>query len=1064
MNAKAVIRAFLGSGFFFLILCGTLPAVADIPQTIANSDPHSIIELRNSLAETKRAIQSFRVEGIVRAVVPQRNLIVLQNASVSLMLELPSMSRPVSVGDTLAIEGDHCLLTQTRYGIQVGTSPVVDNDRVHSAVEKSGSVFLDAGMNAIRVMWFNGPGEFALNLEYQGPDVSRQTVPASVLWHTPIGQTSPAALQSGIQYAAYEGNGWDALPDFSMLHPVAGGVATNFTLAYRTRNEYCGLVFNGFIQVQRAGVYTFHLTSDDGSRLYVGKPHLSCQVLANPAQSPPATQSFEQALGDRAGDRWVEVEGEVTFVNQDSRSLEIEMLAGGQHVPVTVLEGVELFSTNLIHRWIQADGVCEFSRDAEEKKLIGVFVPGSEQVKIYGSSEAFGGSSSNELLTTAAQVRRLKPEEAGKHFPAKIRGVVIYATSTALVLQDSSGGVFVSCRAGSWAGQPAMGELWEIDGTTDPGDFSPVIVADSAKFLGYTALPEPVHPTQDQLMNGNLDAEYAELHGVITSVSKTEITLLTPDGKVTVIGTNDRPLPHLPAAVPGGGSIIGSVVRIRGCFATLVDLQTRQVTPGKIYIYPARVEVEDASPLDPFRLPSRKASDLMWFDARASALQRTKLAGQIIYSLPDQYFVMDGGTGFRVLANNPGSLKPGDLIEAVGFPKLGGPSPVLQVAQIRKTGHAPLPEPAPVSPERLLDNNRDATLVQVEAVLISDTIHEDERVLELQSGPLHFVAQLRVGPRTQPSLPVGCRLRLTGVYASADEDQEHLGATVAPFELLLNSPAGVAVLQRPPWWTIRRAIIVIMALAGVLGGTFIWVALLRQKVEERTTQLKREIEERQLLEQHHAIEQERTRVAQDLHDELGAGLTEVSMLGSLANTSAVPDETKTRYLNQLTQTARSLVASLDEIVWAVNPHYDSAASLATYFSLFAESFLHLAGVACRFRVADDIPECPLDSKIRHGLFCAFKEALNNVVRHSGATEVQLVFEVVADQLALSVIDNGCGFESVDAGPGKDGLSGCGRRMRQLGGDCRITSRPGQGTKVEFHLPLKDIQYGQNRNR
>jgi signal transduction histidine kinase len=286
-----------------------------------------------------------------------------------------------------------------------------------------------------------------------------------------------------------------------------------------------------------------------------------------------------------------------------------------------------------------------------------------------------------------------------------------------------------------------------------------------------------------------------------------------------------------------------------------------------------------------------------------------------------------------------------------------------------------------------------------------------------------------------------------------------MGANAAPFELLLNNAADIVVLQRPSWWTIRRAITVVVALTGLLCVTFIWAGLLRRKVEQRTVQLKKEIEERQLVEQHHAIERERIRVAQDLHDELGAGLTEVSLLGSLANTPAIPPEAKNRYLDQLTQMARSLVTSLDEIVWAVNPHYDSVASLVSYFSLFAESFLNLAGITCRLRVVEDIPEYPLDSKQRHGVFCAFKEALNNVIRHSRATEVQIVFKVAGEKLVLSVIDNGCGFEFVAGAPGKDGLTGLCQRMQQLGGDCQITSRPGRGTKIEIHLPLNKIQHG-----
>ncbi|HEV2329569.1 MAG TPA: ATP-binding protein [Verrucomicrobiae bacterium] len=972
-----------------------------------------------------------------------------------MLFEVPPFSSNISVGSQVRIEANQCLLTRTRSGIKVWPNMVVDNDGLHSQQEASGRVFLQAGMNPIRVDWFNGPAEFYLKLDYQGPNLPRQTVPASALWtKEPSGNWQP-----GLHYAAYEENGLQELPDFPDLIPKAEGMATNFSTAYRTRDEYCGLTFDGFINVLQSGTYTFYLTSDDGSRLWAGKSSLICSPVSPSKTNSAPAEELDQALADRDREHWIEIEGEVAFVSENNRSLELEVDVAGRRIPVTVLDGVNLFSRNLLHHWIKVEGVCEFSQNPEDKSLVGIFVPGQEQVTINNNSPINPGNVTETVLTTAAQVRRLKPEDADKHVPAKIRGVVIYATAVAVVLQDSSGGVFISPRNGQWPSQPSLGQLWEMDGTTDSGYFSPVIIVDNAKFLGYTSLPEPVQPTRDQLINGNMDAEYGELHGVITSVSASEITLLTPDGKVTVMGIPDRPLPELPETIPGGGSIVGSVVRIRGCFATLVDLQTRQVTPDEVYIYPSQVEVEDASPPNPFLLPTKKISDLMWFDARASALQRTKLAGQVIYAISDEYFVMDGDAGFRVLADHPPSLAPGDLIEAVGFPTLGGSSPVLKEAQIRKTGHAPLPHAAVMSPESMLDRDRDSILVRVDALLISDTIHQNERILELQSGPRHFVAREELTSKTPALLPAGCRLSLTGVYANADEEQASVGANIAPFEILLNGNADIVVLQQPPWWTIRRAIIVIGILGGILGVTFVWVALLRRKVEERTEQLKKEIEERQLVEQHHAIERERTRVAQDLHDELGAGLTEVSMLGSLANAPVITTESKKRYLEQLTQVARSLVTSLDEIVWAVNPRYDSVASLVSYFSLFAESFLGLAGIACRFQVPEELPDWPMDSKVRHGIFCSFKEVLNNAIRHSKATVVQIIFEVVEDNLVLSIIDNGRGFEFVAGEPGKDGLISLRQRMQQLGGDCQIQSKPDQGTEVEIRLPLNKTKHG-----
>jgi signal transduction histidine kinase len=254
---------------------------------------------------------------------------------------------------------------------------------------------------------------------------------------------------------------------------------------------------------------------------------------------------------------------------------------------------------------------------------------------------------------------------------------------------------------------------------------------------------------------------------------------------------------------------------------------------------------------------------------------------------------------------------------------------------------------------------------------------------------------------------------------------------------------------------LRRALTITAVLSGVLAAALVWITLLRRKVEERTTQLQKQIEERQLIEQRRIMEQERTRVAQDLHDELGAGLTEMGLLGDLVKNPAVPAPEKQQYLGQMTDTARSLVASLDEIVWAVNPRYDSVPSLASYYTLFAQRFLDLAGVACRPQMPASFPDYPLDAKGRHGLFLAFKEALNNVVRHSGANEVNLRIEVGNGELIIFVVDNGRGFDCQNHGFTGEGLRSMRHRLEQLGGSFEIDSRPGAGTQVELRMPVGD---------
>jgi signal transduction histidine kinase len=160
-----------------------------------------------------------------------------------------------------------------------------------------------------------------------------------------------------------------------------------------------------------------------------------------------------------------------------------------------------------------------------------------------------------------------------------------------------------------------------------------------------------------------------------------------------------------------------------------------------------------------------------------------------------------------------------------------------------------------------------------------------------------------------------------------------------------------------------------------------------------------------------------------------------------------------RYLDKLTHASRAVVATLDEIVWAVNPKYDSVASLASYYSLFAQRFLNLAGIACRLQVADNFPAAPLDARLRHGLFLAFKEALNNAVRHSGASQVVVEMSFATGQLRIAVTDDGRGFALAECPPGSDGLGSMKARLPKLGGRCEIRSQPGKGTTVEFMLPL-----------
>jgi signal transduction histidine kinase len=279
------------------------------------------------------------------------------------------------------------------------------------------------------------------------------------------------------------------------------------------------------------------------------------------------------------------------------------------------------------------------------------------------------------------------------------------------------------------------------------------------------------------------------------------------------------------------------------------------------------------------------------------------------------------------------------------------------------------------------------------------------------------------------------------------------GRDIASFELLVDSPADVLVLARPPWWTLKRALVILGALVCVLAFTVLWLTQLRRQVEERTAELETQIRERQRVEHQRAIEEERARIARDLHDELGSGITEIGMLAARAQSASAAGGKPARHVEQMGERAREMVTAMDEIVWAMNPRHDSLASLVSYLGLHADRFLGLANIAWRLEGPATLPEVAVDSRHRHQLFLAFKEALTNVVRHSGASEVRLGVRFEKGCLQLSVSDNGGGLPAPARDAGMDGVANMRARVEKLGGRFEMTSAAGRGTVVRFTVPI-----------
>jgi signal transduction histidine kinase/ligand-binding sensor domain-containing protein len=209
------------------------------------------------------------------------------------------------------------------------------------------------------------------------------------------------------------------------------------------------------------------------------------------------------------------------------------------------------------------------------------------------------------------------------------------------------------------------------------------------------------------------------------------------------------------------------------------------------------------------------------------------------------------------------------------------------------------------------------------------------------------------------------------------------------------------------------------------------------------------------LEQERALERERARIAQDLHDDLGSSLTRISLLSDLARADKEHPSQVEVHAQKISQSAAQTVRALEEIVWALRPGSDSLQSLVEYIAHFGNELFEDDTARCRLDLPQDLPAQPLQPEMRHNIFLIVKEALTNALKHAGAREVRVQAKAGGDWLEILVQDDGRGFNpGLPAKPGKQhGLPNMRERAEAMNGKLEIHSDPGKGTFVRLKVPF-----------
>lgn len=461
------------------------------------------------------------------------------------------------------------------------------------------------------------------------------------------------------------------------------------------------------------------------------------------------------------------------------------------------------------------------------------------------------------VLKRVVDIHDLPAKQAAQAYPVEVRGIVtqVMPEWSGFAFEDATDGVYVA--AGSInAPLPAVGQRLEIHGRTAPGNFAPVIVAAAIKLLGPGRLPEPLLADWHYISSGACDNDYIEVEGVVRSAVPVRpprwswpATALHIDLGGNLVWAYIRDTTGLRYQEPPG-----ALVRVRGTCLVLSNARRQFERNVLLATSAADLRVIRLAPHDPFSLPQSSMNRLFSFQRGQRGQPQVRVSGTATWADATRVFLQDGKDGLQVRVNGTISVRPGECLEAVGFPAPGTYAAILEDAILR---HCSTPESiAPLHVDAgailsRLEGSRpavpDGVLIQTTATILDISRPMREDVLTLQEGDVVFAARL-LGRYTQQDMPhvqEGSIVNLTGVCVIQVDDT----GLPRSLEILLRSPRDIQVIKHPSWVTRSLALKTAIALLAAASIALLWIILLRSRVRSQTAIIEQQLKREAALEQ-----------------------------------------------------------------------------------------------------------------------------------------------------------------------------------------------------------------------
>ncbi len=656
------------------------------------------------------------------------------------------------------------------------------------------------------------------------------------------------------------------------------------------------------------------------------------------------------------------------------------------------------------------------------------------------------------VLTNVAQVRQLTSKEAARALPVKLKGVMLAEASPqnrAIIIADETGGLYLLANSGLFS-PFRRGDLLEVSGVSDPGQFAPIVKVSQARKIGTSPNPPPRTVSYHQLLTGALDAQWVELTGVVrrylppeTNSTVWRIHVAADGGIVSVRGN----LPHDPNLKED------AEVRVQAICLYQFNQKRQVLTPILQLPSGQSLQVLKPAPPDPFATPVRAADSLLQFSPDTPVGHRIRVRGIVTHAEPGaMIWIRDASAGLRVQTRQKDELQPGAEIDVLGFPAYGTHSPMLEEAIFRKTGLNRAQTPLAVTNTSVAFNHED-DLVRTEALLKEVQRVADGFAFLFDMNGTAFRATLKI-PGNQQAAPVwlpGSKVRVTGICSLVHDDLRPMMGVWQPqsFQLLLRSPADLEILVAPPWWTPQRTTYALgLVCAGLLIASAIGVSLSRRRLKEQAH--RRQMAEAEFA----AILTERNRVAREIHDTLAQGLAATSVQLRLARKQAGgnPEALQT-HLDAAQQLVRDSLQEARNSIWNTRSQVLETGDLPTALG----GILKQMADGAELKTALEITGRPrrFAPVIENNLLRVGQEAITNAVRHARAKAITVTLDFGERQFRLTVRDDGKGFnpDQPPQSPGGFGLLGMRERAQELKSELQVRSKPDGGTEITLSVPL-----------